>query len=117
LLAILSLMDEAVKAIDLAYHRSGWREWRQRLRAPMDLDGVQSEGLFTSSRSFFETRPLAVSAPFVALEIMQKTANLDLADGLKIEAEAFSELLRSEVAANLMRTFLAVRRSERSGHE
>jgi 3-hydroxyacyl-CoA dehydrogenase/enoyl-CoA hydratase/3-hydroxybutyryl-CoA epimerase/3-hydroxyacyl-CoA dehydrogenase/enoyl-CoA hydratase/3-hydroxybutyryl-CoA epimerase/enoyl-CoA isomerase len=49
-------------------------------------------------------------APLAALDVIRKTVNLPLADGLAIEAGAIAPLVTSGVAVNLIRIFFATRR-------
>jgi 3-hydroxyacyl-CoA dehydrogenase/enoyl-CoA hydratase/3-hydroxybutyryl-CoA epimerase/3-hydroxyacyl-CoA dehydrogenase/enoyl-CoA hydratase/3-hydroxybutyryl-CoA epimerase/enoyl-CoA isomerase len=105
------LMEEAVRVIDLAHRHGDWRVQRQRMQQPIGLTEDQAKFIFGVARAQVMAKTEGhYPAPMVALEVMEKTVNMPLAEGQKVEAAAIAPLVGGDVSANLIRIFFATRR-------
>ncbi len=102
------LLDEAVRIIDLSLD---WRANRVRMQQPIGLTEDQANFIFGVAHSMVLAKTEGhYPAPLAALEVIRKTVNVPLAEGLKVEAAAIAPLVTSGVAVNLIRMFFATRR-------
>jgi 3-hydroxyacyl-CoA dehydrogenase/enoyl-CoA hydratase/3-hydroxybutyryl-CoA epimerase/3-hydroxyacyl-CoA dehydrogenase/enoyl-CoA hydratase/3-hydroxybutyryl-CoA epimerase/enoyl-CoA isomerase len=127
------LLDEAARLIGLAHESppspqpsppaaggegrvrgSGPLDWqanRRRMQQPIGLTEDQAHFIFGVAHAMVMAKTEGhYPAPVAALEVVRKTVNVPLADGLKVEAAAIAPLVTSGVAVNLIRIFFATRR-------
>ncbi len=100
------LMDEATRLIHLGQKSGDWQAARKRKRQPVGLTEDQHSFLFAVARAQVLAKTKGqLPAPIAALDVIEKTVNKALEDGLKIETEAFVNLVGSEISRNLIAVF------------
>jgi 3-hydroxyacyl-CoA dehydrogenase/enoyl-CoA hydratase/3-hydroxybutyryl-CoA epimerase/3-hydroxyacyl-CoA dehydrogenase/enoyl-CoA hydratase/3-hydroxybutyryl-CoA epimerase/enoyl-CoA isomerase len=105
------LIDEAVRLIGLVRQSGEWRTARQRRLQPVGLTEDQAHFLFGVAEGMVRAKTEGhYPAPLVALDVIRRTVNLPMADGLKIEAAAVAPLVTGDICRNLIRIFFATRR-------
>jgi 3-hydroxyacyl-CoA dehydrogenase/enoyl-CoA hydratase/3-hydroxybutyryl-CoA epimerase/3-hydroxyacyl-CoA dehydrogenase/enoyl-CoA hydratase/3-hydroxybutyryl-CoA epimerase/enoyl-CoA isomerase len=119
------LMDESVRLIQLAISADSgqgsatgasqqalqWRKNRQRMQQPVGLTEDQANFIFGVAHAMVLAKTEGhYPAPLAALDVVRKTVNVPMSDGLKVEAAAIGPLVISGVAVNLIRIFFATRR-------
>jgi 3-hydroxyacyl-CoA dehydrogenase/enoyl-CoA hydratase/3-hydroxybutyryl-CoA epimerase/3-hydroxyacyl-CoA dehydrogenase/enoyl-CoA hydratase/3-hydroxybutyryl-CoA epimerase/enoyl-CoA isomerase len=111
------LLDESVRLIGLAHANAGQggpldaAANRRRVQQPVGLTEDQANFIFGVAHSMVLAKTEGhYPAPIAALDVMRKTVNVPMAEGLKLEAAAIAPLVTSGVAVNLIRMFFATRR-------
>jgi 3-hydroxyacyl-CoA dehydrogenase/enoyl-CoA hydratase/3-hydroxybutyryl-CoA epimerase/3-hydroxyacyl-CoA dehydrogenase/enoyl-CoA hydratase/3-hydroxybutyryl-CoA epimerase/enoyl-CoA isomerase len=100
------LMDEAIRLIDWTHQSGDWKELRRRKRQPVGLSEDQHSFTFAVARAqVLEKTKGQLPAPLVALDVMEKSCNLPLGEGLKVETEHFVPLVGSPISRNLIAIF------------
>ncbi len=80
---------------------------RNDKKSPMRLTEIERIMVFETAKSVIKTKAGPhYPAPMTALRCMEKHARLDRDNAAKVEAEAFAELAKNEVAHNLVGLFL-----------
>ncbi len=88
-----------------------WRANRKRMQQPIGLTEDQGNFIFAVAHAMTLAKTEGhYPAPLAALDVIRKTVNVPLAEGLKVEAAAIAPLVTSGVAVNLIRIFFATRR-------
>jgi 3-hydroxyacyl-CoA dehydrogenase/enoyl-CoA hydratase/3-hydroxybutyryl-CoA epimerase/enoyl-CoA isomerase len=114
------LLEEAKRLLALSHGTSEYLEIRLRMDQPLGLTPEQANFAFELAERQLRARvnPKHQPAPFVALDVLRRTVNLPLREGLRIEREATVPLLRSNACKNLIHVFFATRRiSKNPGEE
>ncbi len=100
------LMEETIRLIHLAQKSGEWQAARKQKRQPVGLTEDQHSFLFAVARAQVMAKTKGqLPAPIAALDVIEKTVNKTLEDGLKIETEAFVNLVGSEISRNLIAVF------------
>jgi 3-hydroxyacyl-CoA dehydrogenase/enoyl-CoA hydratase/3-hydroxybutyryl-CoA epimerase/enoyl-CoA isomerase len=108
------LLEEAQRLLLLSRQLNDWPEIRRRKQQPLGLSEEQHAYTFAVARGqvWQKTRGRP-QAPLVALEVVEKTVNLPLADGLQHEREAFLRLAVGSEARNLIAVFFQQQRLQK----
>lgn len=108
------LLEEAQRLLLLSRQLNDWPEIRRRKQQPVGLSEEQHAYTFAVARGqvWQKTRGRP-QAPLVALEVVEKTVNLPLADGLQHEREAFLRLAVGSEARNLIAVFFQQQRLQK----
>ena len=108
------LLEEAKRLLLLSRQQNDWPEIRRRKQQPVGLSEEQHAYTFAVARGqvWQKTRGHP-QAPLVALEVVEKTVNLPLADGLEYEREAFLRLAVGSEARNLIAVFFQQQRLQK----
>ncbi len=108
------LRDEAVRLIEHAHAAGGWREARGRMQQPVGLSEEQQSFTFAVTRAQVLAKTGGnYPAPLAALDAIARGCNLPLAEGLKVETEAFLPLAGSRVSRNLIAVFFLGQRLQK----
>jgi 3-hydroxyacyl-CoA dehydrogenase/enoyl-CoA hydratase/3-hydroxybutyryl-CoA epimerase/3-hydroxyacyl-CoA dehydrogenase/enoyl-CoA hydratase/3-hydroxybutyryl-CoA epimerase/enoyl-CoA isomerase len=111
---IEKLVEEAVRLIQYSHDTGDWRAQRLRKQQPVGLSEEQYSFTFAVARAQVQAKTGGhYPAPVAALEAIAKGCNLPLADGLKVETEAFLPLLGSRVSRNLIAVFFMTTRLQK----
>ncbi len=108
------LKEEAVRLVEQAHAAGGWREARQRRQQPVGLSEEQQSFTFAVARAQVLAKTGGkYPAPLAALDGIARGCNLPLAEGLKVETEAFLPLAGSRVSRNLIAVFFMGQRLQK----
>jgi 3-hydroxyacyl-CoA dehydrogenase/enoyl-CoA hydratase/3-hydroxybutyryl-CoA epimerase/3-hydroxyacyl-CoA dehydrogenase/enoyl-CoA hydratase/3-hydroxybutyryl-CoA epimerase/enoyl-CoA isomerase len=108
------LLDEARRLLRLSQENGDWHKARLQKRQPVGLSEDQHAFLFAVAKAAVLARTKGqLPAPLVAVEVIERSCNLPLPDGLRIETEAFSQLVGSPVSRNLIRVFFMGQRLQK----
>lgn len=108
------LLEEAKRLLYLSRQQNDWPDVRRRKRQPVGLSEEQHAYTFAVARGqvWQKTRGRP-PAPLAALEVVEKTVNLPLEDGLRHEKETFLRLAVSSEARNLIAVFFQQQRLQK----
>lgn len=108
------LLEEAKRLLLLSRQLHDWPAIRRRKQQPVGLSEEQHAYTFAVARGqvWQKTRGHP-QAPLVALEVVEKTVNLPLADGWQHEREAFLRLAPAAEARNLIHVFFQQQRLQK----
>jgi len=108
------LHDEALRLLAWSFETKDWERARNQKRLPVGLTEEQHAFTFGVARAVIQAKTKGVlPAPMAALEVIAKGCNLPLADGLKIETEAFVPLVGSTISRNLIAVFFMTQRLQK----
>ncbi len=108
------LLAEAVRLIHLAHESGEWQAVRLKKRQPVGLSEEQHSFLFAVARATVLAKTKGqLPAPLAALDVIEKSCNRTLEDGLKNETEAFVQLVGSEISRNLIAVFFMNQRIQK----
>lgn len=108
------LTDQAVALVRWAAKDAGWKAARVRKQQPVGLTEEQLTFAYAVTRGQVMMKTSGhYPAPVAALEAVFKGCNLPLADGLKVESEAFIPLIGSPVSRALISVFFATQRLQK----
>jgi 3-hydroxyacyl-CoA dehydrogenase/enoyl-CoA hydratase/3-hydroxybutyryl-CoA epimerase/3-hydroxyacyl-CoA dehydrogenase/enoyl-CoA hydratase/3-hydroxybutyryl-CoA epimerase/enoyl-CoA isomerase len=108
------LVDEAKRLLEWANTSGEWRAARKRKQQPVGLSEEQASFTFAVTRAQVLAKTGGqYPAPLAALDAIQKGCNLPLADGLKVETEAFAPLVGSPISRNLIAVFFMTQRLQK----
>ncbi|MCS7160715.1 MAG: 3-hydroxyacyl-CoA dehydrogenase NAD-binding domain-containing protein, partial [Gemmatales bacterium] len=108
------LLDEAKRLLHLARQHNDWPAIRRRKQQPVGLSEEQHAYTFAVARGqvWQKTRGRP-AAPLAALEVVEKTVNLPLEDGLRHERETFLRLATAAEPRNLIAVFFQQQRLQK----
>ncbi len=105
------LLEEALALVRWAHADGSWREARRRKQQPVGLSEEQLGFTVAVTRAQVQMKTGGhYPAPLAALNAIAKGCNLPLADGLKVETEAFLPLVGSPISRNLIAVFFMTQR-------
>lgn len=108
------LLDEARRVLQMSRDTGAWREARKQKQQPVGLTEDQHAFTFAVARGAVLAKTKGqLPAPMAAVEVIEKSCNLPLEDGLKIETEAFAKLVGSEISRNLIAVFFMNQRLQK----
>lgn len=109
------LLDEAFRLISLVSQDDSWTERRLRMHQPVGLTEDQIAFIVEMAERMLVRRVRRdhYPAPYVALDVIRRTVNLPLPEGLQVEREAIVPLLQSSATRQLIHVFFAQRRVEK----
>jgi 3-hydroxyacyl-CoA dehydrogenase/enoyl-CoA hydratase/3-hydroxybutyryl-CoA epimerase/3-hydroxyacyl-CoA dehydrogenase/enoyl-CoA hydratase/3-hydroxybutyryl-CoA epimerase/enoyl-CoA isomerase len=108
------LVDEAVRLIHLAHELGDWRTRRRKKQQPVGLTEEQLTYTFAVARGAVLAKTKGqLPAPLAAVEVIEKSCNKPLEEGLMIETEAFVKLVGSEISRNLIAVFFMNQRIQK----
>jgi 3-hydroxyacyl-CoA dehydrogenase/enoyl-CoA hydratase/3-hydroxybutyryl-CoA epimerase/enoyl-CoA isomerase len=97
----LSLLEACIEG------KLDYKSRREDKKSPLRLTEIERTMVFETAKSLINAKVGPhYPAPMTALRCMEKHARLDRDSAAKVEAEAFAELAKNEVAHNLVGLFL-----------
>ena len=110
-----NLLAAALRLIGLVNEDQSWAEVRLRRSQPIGLTDEQLRFLVEIAERTLARRVRRdhYPAPYVALDVIKRTVNLPLQEGLRVEREAIVPLLESAATQRLIEVFFAQRRVEK----
>ncbi|MGA1599062.1 MAG: fatty acid oxidation complex subunit alpha FadB [bacterium] len=84
-----------------------WQQRREEIRGPLQLNENEALMAFETARAFIASKAgKHYPAPLSVVGVVQACAPMSLVDALAVEAEAFAELAKTDVATSLVGIFL-----------
>ncbi len=110
------LIEEAERLLEIVAEDERWRAQRERLAGPIGLTEDQLQFIVAVAEGMLAQRVNRrhYPAPYVAVDVVRRTVNLPLAEGLAVEREAIVPLLGSPASRELVHVFFATRRVEKN---
>jgi 3-hydroxyacyl-CoA dehydrogenase/enoyl-CoA hydratase/3-hydroxybutyryl-CoA epimerase/3-hydroxyacyl-CoA dehydrogenase/enoyl-CoA hydratase/3-hydroxybutyryl-CoA epimerase/enoyl-CoA isomerase len=108
------LLDEAKRVLQMSRETGTWREARKQKQQPVGLTEDQHAFTFAVAKGAVLAKTKGqLPAPMAAVEVVEKSCNLPLQDGLKVETEAFARLVGSDISRNLIAVFFMNQRLQK----
>jgi 3-hydroxyacyl-CoA dehydrogenase/enoyl-CoA hydratase/3-hydroxybutyryl-CoA epimerase/3-hydroxyacyl-CoA dehydrogenase/enoyl-CoA hydratase/3-hydroxybutyryl-CoA epimerase/enoyl-CoA isomerase len=108
------LLDAALALVKWAREDGGYKEARRKKHRPVGLSEEQLSFAYAVARGQVMMKTQGhYPAPLAALEAIFKGCNLTLEEGLKLETEAFVQMVGSPVARNLIAVFFMNQRLQK----
>ncbi|MER3415326.1 MAG: 3-hydroxyacyl-CoA dehydrogenase [Gemmataceae bacterium] len=108
------LLDEAHRLLLMARQNDDWQKERERKRQPVGMSEDEHRFLFAAARAQVQAKTRGhVPAPMAAVEVIARTCNRPLEQGLKIERDAFLQVVGSEISRNLIAVFFMNQRLQK----
>lgn len=108
------LLDEAKRLVQLSRESGEWKKARQQKQQPVGLTEDQGMFAFAVAKGAVLAKTKGqLPAPLAAVDVVEKSCNLPLEDGLKVETDAFVKLVGSEISRNLIAVFFMNQRIQK----
>lgn len=108
------LIDEAVRLLNLSAESGEWKQAREQKQRPVGLSEDQlSFAMAVAKGAILAKTKGQLPAPLAAADVIEKSANKTLADGLKMETDAFVKLVGSPISRNLIAVFFMNQRIQK----
>jgi 3-hydroxyacyl-CoA dehydrogenase/enoyl-CoA hydratase/3-hydroxybutyryl-CoA epimerase/3-hydroxyacyl-CoA dehydrogenase/enoyl-CoA hydratase/3-hydroxybutyryl-CoA epimerase/enoyl-CoA isomerase len=108
------LIEESLRVLQWARQSESWRHERKRKQNPIGLTQEQASFTFAVAKAqVLQKTKGQFPAPLAALDAVAKGCNLPLADGLRVETEAFVPLVGSPISRHLIAVFFMTQRLQK----
>src|SRR5262249_34086167 len=108
------LIDEAVRVIGMAQQSGDWKKQRKIKEQPVGLTELQQGFNFAVAKAEVMSKTKGfLPAPIAAVNVIEKSCNLPLEDGLKIETDEFVKLVGSPISRYLIAVFFMNQRIQK----
>lgn len=108
------LLDEAKRVLQMSRETGEWKQARQQKQQPVGLTEDQHGFTFAVAKGAVLAKTKGqLPAPLAAVEVVEKSCNLPLTEGLKVETEAFAKLVGSDISRNLIAVFFMNQRLQK----
>src|SRR5207302_6991644 len=104
----------ALRVVRWAQQSGTWQAARRRKQQPVGLSEEQASFIFAVARAQVQAKTKGqLPAPLAALDAIAKGCNQPLAEGLRVETEAFLPLAGSPISRNLIAVFFMTQRLQK----
>jgi 3-hydroxyacyl-CoA dehydrogenase/enoyl-CoA hydratase/3-hydroxybutyryl-CoA epimerase/3-hydroxyacyl-CoA dehydrogenase/enoyl-CoA hydratase/3-hydroxybutyryl-CoA epimerase/enoyl-CoA isomerase len=112
--AVERLQEAALDQLRWTQQSGEWRTMRQRKQQPVGLSEEESSMIFAAARGQVMAKTKGqLPAPLASVDAIAKGCNQTLAEGLKVETEAFIPLAGSPISRNLIAVFFMTQRLQK----
>lgn len=108
------LLDECKRVLTWANQSGDWKDTRKKKQQPVGLTEEQLLFTFAVARAQIAAQTQGhYPAPLAAVEVVAKSCNLPLDEGIKVEIENFGQVAGSPISRNLIGVFFMTQRLQK----